>query len=201
MTAANIEQIVAFIRETDRLKGITRKNKPLGQERFENSAEHSWQVALMAISLAGFADPAVDLLRVVKMLLVHDIGEVDTGDTIVYAEEGWDELKEAEALAIERICALLPEPQRTDFVGLWHEFEAAASPEARFAHALDRAIPALLNLAREGQSWVENGIGYQQVIARIGPPIRAGCPALWDYLEPRLAAAQARGWFGSKSTP
>jgi len=198
MTAASIEQIVAFIRETDRLKGITRKNKPLGQERFENSAEHSWQVALMAISLVGFADPAVDLLRVVKMLLVHDIGEVDTGDTIVYAEEGWDELKEAEAQAIERICALLPEPQRTDFAGLWHEFEAAASPEARFAHALDRAIPALLNLARDGQSWVENGIGYQQVIARIGPPIKAGCPDLWDYLEPRLAAAQAQGWFDSK---
>jgi len=200
MTAANIEQIVAFIRETDRLKGIARKNKPLGQERFENSAEHSWQVALMAISLAGFADPAVDLLRVVKMLLMHDIGEVDTGDTIVYAEEGWDELKEAEAQAIERICALLPEPQRSEFTGLWREFETAASPEARFAHALDRSIPALLNLARDGQSWVENGIGYQQVIARIGPPIRSGCPALWDYLEPRLAAAQAHGWFGTKTT-
>lgn len=197
MSPANIEQIVAFIRETDRLKGITRKNKPLDQERFENSAEHSWQVALMAISLAGFADPTVDLLHVVKMLLVHDIGEVDTGDTIVYAEEGWDELKAAESRAIERICALLPEPQRTDFAELWREFEAAESPEARFAHALDRAIPALLNLARDGQSWVENGIGYEQVLARIGPPIRSGCPALWDYLEPRLTAAQAQGWFGT----
>lgn len=200
MTATSIEQIVAFIRETDQLKKITRKNKPLGQKRFENSAEHSWQFALMAISLAVYADPAVDILRVVKMLLVHDIGEIDTGDTIVYAEGGWDERKQAELKAIERICALLPEPLGAEFVDLWHDFEAGESPEARFAHALDRAIPALLNLARDGQSWVENGISYQQVIARIGPPIRVGFPALWDWLKPQLDAAQAQGWFGTKST-
>jgi len=197
VTATGIEQIVAFIRETDQLKRITRKNKPLGLERLENSAEHSWQVALMAISLAGFADPAVDKLRVVKMLLVHDIGEIDTGDTIVYAEGGWDKLKQAELKAIERICALLPEPLGAEFIDLWHDFETGASPEARFANALDRSIPALLNLARNGQSWVENGISYEQVVARIGPPIRSGCPALWGWIKPQLDAAQAQGWFGT----
>jgi len=198
VTATSIEQIVAFIREADQLKRITRKNKPLGQERLENSAEHSWQVALMAISLAGLADPAVDLLRVVKMLLVHDLGEIDTGDIIVYAEGGWDERKQAELKAIERICALLPEPLGAEFIDLWRDFDAGESPEARFAHALDRSIPALLNLARDGQSWVENGISYEQVVARIGPPIRSGCPSLWDWMKPQLDAAQAQGWFGTR---
>jgi len=197
MTATAISRIVDFIRETDRLKGVTRKNKPLGAERFENSAEHSWQVAMMAVALAGFADPAVDISRVVTMLLVHDVGEIDTGDTIVYAEEGWEERKIAELAAARRILGMLPEPQSEQLLELWQEFETGVSSEARFAHALDRAIPALLNLSCNGQSWVENGISYERVIARIGPPIEAGCPALWDYLKPRLDAAQEQGWFGT----
>jgi len=193
-----MQQIIDFIRELDKLKGITRKNRPLGMERFENAAEHSWQVAVLAFSLAGFADSVVDVNRVVRMLLVHDIGEIDTGDRIVYAESGWEEHKQAELAAVERIFGLLPDARRREMLQLWMEFEAGETPEARFAHAADRAIPAILNLASRGQSWVENGIGYERVIARIGPPIRAGCPALWIHLKAELDKAQEAGWFGTR---
>ncbi|MCM0080503.1 HD domain-containing protein [Geomonas sp. Red32] len=190
-----MQQVVDFILELDKLKGVTRKNKPLGLSRFENSAEHSWQIAMLAWSLEQYAAEPVDIRRVIGMLLVHDIGEIDTGDVIVYAVGGWEERKEAERRAVERIFGLLDEPHRSHFLGLWLEFDEEATPEAVFAHAADRAMPALLNLAQNGQSWCENGIGYEQVVNRIGPPIRRGCPALWDYLEARLAKEREKGWF------
>jgi putative hydrolase of HD superfamily len=139
----------------------------------------------------------VDIDRVVHMLLVHDIGEIDTGDTIVYAEDGWEARKAAERAAVARIFGLLPEDAGGRLLVLWYEFEDAVTPEARFAHAVDRAMPALLNLANAGQSWRENGITHARVVARIGPPIRAGCPALWSYLEARLDQANRAGWFGA----
>ena len=131
------------------------------------------------------------------MLLVHDIGEIDTGDTLVYVEGGWDERKAAELAAVRRIFGLLPAAQTAHYLALWQEFDDAATPEARFAHAVDRAMPALLNLANDGQSWRENGVSHARVVQRIGPPIREGCPALWAYMEERLEAARAAGWFGS----
>jgi len=192
-----MQQVVDFILELDRLKGVTRKNRPLGLDRYENSAEHSWQIALLALSLAPFAGAATDMNRVVGMLLVHDIGEIDTGDTIVYAVGGWEERKAAELVAVTRIFGLLPEPQGAKFLDLWLEFERAETPEALFANAADRAIPALLNLAQNGQSWRENAIGFERVVDRIGPPIKAGCPPLWDYLLARLQAEHRKGWFGA----
>ncbi|HXE96746.1 MAG TPA: HD domain-containing protein [Dongiaceae bacterium] len=194
---STMQQIVDFILELDKLKGVTRKNRPLGLDRFENSAEHSWQIALLAFSLEQYAGTAIDINRVIAMLLVHDIGEIDTGDTIVYAEGGWEERKKAELAAMTRIFGILQEPQRSSFMELWLEFENAETPEARFAHAADRAMPALLNLANQGQSWRENGIRHEQVVNRIGPSIKAGCPALWDYLEARLEEERQKGWFGS----
>ena len=194
---STMQQIVDFILELDKLKGVTRKNRPLGLDRFENSAEHSWQIALLAFSLEQYAGTAIDINRVIAMLLVHDIGEIDTGDTIVYAEGGWEERKKAELAAVTRIFGILQEPHRSSFMELWLEFENAETPEARFAHAADRAMPALLNLANEGQSWRENGIRHEQVLNRIGPAIKAGCPALWDYLEARLEEERQKGWFGS----
>jgi putative hydrolase of HD superfamily len=191
-----MQQIVDFILELDKLKGVTRKTRPLGLERYENSAEHSWQIALLAASLAHHAETAVDIHRVIGMLLVHDIGEIDTGDTMVYTEGGWTERKVAERAAVERIFGILPEAQGAKFLALWQEFEDAATPEARFAHAMDRAMPVLLNLANDGQSWRENGIGPDRVIRRVGPPIQAGCPALWAYLEGRLEEERRKGWFG-----
>ena len=191
-----MQQIVDFILELDKLKGVTRKTRPLGLERYENSAEHSWQIALLAASLAPYAAEPVDVDRVTAMLLVHDVGEIDTGDTIFYAEGGWPERKAAERAAVTRIFSLLPEPQRSTFLGLWDEFERNETPEARFANAADRAMPVLLNLAGGGQSWRENGIAYERVVSRVGPPIRAGCPALWEYLAARLEEKRREGWFG-----
>ena len=195
---STMQQIVDFILELDKLKGVTRKNRPLGLDRFENSAEHSWQIALLALSLERYAGAALDINRVIAMLLVHDIGEIDTGDTIVYAEGGWEERKQAELVAVTRIFGMVSEPQRSSFMELWLEFENAETPEARFAHAADRAMPALLNLANQGQSWRENGISYERVVNRIGPPIKAGCPAMWDYLEARLEEERQKGWFGAE---
>ncbi|WP_144373604.1 HD domain-containing protein [Vogesella urethralis] len=192
-----MQQIIDFILELDKLKGVTRKTRPLGLDRQENSAEHSWQIAMLAASLAPYAPQAVDIQRVIAMLLVHDIGEIDTGDTIVYATEGWEERKAAELVAVKRIFGLLPAQQGDAFLALWQEFEAAETAEARFANAADRAMPVLLNLANNGQSWRENGISYERVVDRIREPIEAGCPALWAYLQERLAFARTQHWFGA----
>jgi putative hydrolase of HD superfamily len=192
-----MQEIVDFILELDKLKGITRKTRPLGLDRYENSAEHSWQIALLALSLVDYAEPGIDIHRVVGMLLVHDIGEIDTGDTIVYAEGGWDERKAAELAAVRRIFGMLPKDREAQFLELWQEFDDEETPEALFAHAVDRAMPVLLNLANNGQSWRENGISYERVAGRVGPQIRAGCEPLWKYLEARLEEAHQRGWFGA----
>jgi putative hydrolase of HD superfamily len=197
MSASTLPAIVDFILEIDRLKGVTRKNRPLDQARYENAAEHSWQIALLALSLLPLAPAPVDGARVVEMLLVHDIGEIDTGDAMIYATLDWAARKRDERAAVERIVGLLPPVQRDRFLARWIEFDDEATPEAVFAHAVDRAMPALLNLAAQGQSWRENGVTHAQVLRRIGPPIEAGCPALWHYLKQRLDAAQADGWFGS----
>lgn len=191
-----IEHVVSFIIEIDKLKAVTRKVKPLGLERYENPAEHSWQIALLAWSLAPFAEAPVDINRVVKLLLVHDIGEIDTGDTMAFVVEGIAERKQAERVAVERIFGLLPEAERDEMLALWQEFEEESTPEARLAHAADRAMPVLLNLANNGQSWRENSITYDRVIARVGPQINAGCPALWEHLKARLAKEHDAGWFG-----
>ena len=197
----SLQRIVEFVLELDKLKAVTRKNRPIGLARYENSAEHSWQIALLAMSLQPHADPGIDIARVVGMLLVHDIGEIDTGDTMVYVEDGQAERKAAERAAVLRIFGLLPPAQAGPLMALWQEFDDAATPEARFAHAADRAMPVLLNLASDGQSWRENGIDHARVVRRIGPPIRAGCPALWAYLEGRLDEAHRLGWFGADARP
>jgi putative hydrolase of HD superfamily len=192
-----MQQIIDFILELDKLKGVTRKTRPLGLTRQENSAEHSWQIAMLAASLAHHAASPIDINHVVRMLLVHDIGEIDTGDTLVYAEGDWEARKAAELAAVKRIFGLLPESQGAAFLALWQEFERGETPEARFAHAVDRAMPVLLNLANNGQSWRENGVSHERVVRRIAAPIKAGCPALWDYLEGRLEEARQKGLFGA----
>ncbi len=190
-----MQQIIDFVLELDKLKGVTRKTRPLGLDRLENPAEHSWQIALLAASLVQYAAEPVNIDHVIAMLLVHDIGEIDTGDTIAYAIGGWDERKAAELVAVRRIFGLLPEPHASRFLTLWQEFEAGETAESRFANAADRAMPVLLNLANNGQSWRENGITCERVVARVQTQIRNGCPALWDYLDVRLTDAQQRGWF------
>jgi putative hydrolase of HD superfamily len=195
-----MQNIVDFIIETDRLKSVTRKTRPLGLDRYENSAEHSWQLALLAWAMSSYAEPGIDIDRVIGMLLIHDLGEIDTGDTIVYVEDGWEERKAAELAAVTRMFGRLEEPQRSRMMGLWQEFETGETPEARYANAIDRAMPVLLNLANEGQSWRENGISYERVLKRVAPQIRKGCPPLWEHLERRLEEAFRGGWFGIAST-
>ena len=192
-----MQSVIDFVLELDKLKTVTRKTKTLHSDRYENSAEHSWQIAMLAWSLAPYAPANTDINQVIKLLLVHDIGEIDTGDTIVYANADWDALKAEELAAVQRIFGLLPAQQAAELLVLWQEFEDGETVDAQFAHACDRAMPVLLNLANNGQSWRENGISYERVVARIEAPISRGCPALWQYLAQRLAAAQQAGWFGS----
>jgi putative hydrolase of HD superfamily len=193
----SMQQIVDFILELDKLKAVTRKVRPRGLDRYENSAEHSWQIAMMAASLASHAESPVDIDRVIAMLLVHDIGEIDAGDTMVFVEGGWEQRKAAELAGVKRIFGLLPDAQGAAFLALWQEFEDAVTPESRFAHSVDRAMPVLINLANQGGSWKENGISYERVVQRVGPEVKAGCPALWDYLACRLEAVRDRGYFGA----
>lgn len=191
-------KVVDFILEIDRLKSVTRKVRPARMDRYENSAEHSWQIALFAASLKPFADAPLDIDHVIRMLLVHDLGEIDTGDTIVFEREGWQERKSAERAAVERIFGLLPHSTGEAFLALWEEFEVTETEEARFAHAVDRSMPVLLNLQNEGGSWKEHGITYTRVVERVRPEIADGCPALWRYLEARLIEAHENEWFGGE---
>lgn len=192
-----MQEMIDFILELEKLKAVERKVRPLGLLRYENSAEHSWQIALFAASLASYAAAPIDINRVILMLLVHDIGEIDAGDTMVFVEGGWEERKAAELAAVTRIFGLLPEGRGTAFLALWREFEDGTTAESRFAHAVDRAMPVLLNLSNQGQSWRENGISYERVLKRVGPEIDAGCPALWEYLHGRLEEVRNMGWFGA----
>jgi len=192
-----VQKIIEFILELDKLKAVTRKVRPLGLERYENSAEHSWQIAMFASALLPYAEGQVDINRVISMLLVHDIGEIDTGDTMVFVEFGWEERKAAEQAAVRRIFGLLSDGRGEAFLDLWRGVEGGFTADSRFAHAVDRAMPVLLNLSNNGQSWRENGISYDRVVRRIAPEINAGCPALWEYIEARLQKARSEGWFGA----
>lgn len=191
----SVEQSVQFLLELDGLKKITRKTKIAGGARYENSAEHSWQIALMAMAFESYAAEPVAIDRVVKMLLLHDVGEIDAGDVIVYAKVDAAQRSAEELAGVERVIGTLPRGQAEPLIELWKEFEAAQTPEARFAHAMDRAMPVFLNLANQGQSWRENGVRYEQVVARIRGEIEAGSPALWRYLEARCNEARQQGWF------
>jgi putative hydrolase of HD superfamily len=184
-----MQQIIDFVLELDKLKGVTRKIRPLGLDRYENSAEHSWQLTLFATALLPYAPQPVDLNRVIRMLLVHD-------DTIAFAVGGWEERKAAELAAVRRIFGILPQLQAQPLIALWQEFEAEETPDARFANAVDRAMPVLLNLNNNGQSGRDHNISYERVVARIEGQIKNGCPALWEYLRARLEAAHKSGWFG-----
>jgi len=192
----SIAAIAEFLLEIDKLKSVTRATKPAGTDRHENSAEHSWQVALMAFALQPYAAESVQIDRVARMLLVHDVGEIDAGDVIVYAKVDPVVRAAQELAGVRRVFGILPGEQAQPLIALWEEFEAAETAEARFAHALDRAMPVFLNLANQGQSWRDHNVSYERVMARLQPEIEAGCPALWSYLEGRLREARAAGWFG-----
>jgi putative hydrolases of HD superfamily len=190
-----VHNIVQLVLEIDKLKGVLRKVKPVGEDRYENTAEHSWQIAVFALSLAKTLEFSVNEERVVAMLLVHDIGEIDAGDKFVFAQDGWEERKAAELRAVARIFSLAPEAAANFLLDLWKEFDVGETPDARFAKAIDRSMPVLLNLSNHGGSWLENRITYERVCARVGPEIDAGCPELWKYVKQQLEAAKQNGFF------
>ncbi len=182
MPSERLRQQLAFLMEIDRLKEVLRQTYLTTESRRrENSAEHSWHLALMAMVLAEYADePARDMGRVIKMVLIHDLVEIDAGDTYIYDTQAQARKLSEERRAAERIFGLLPSDQAEEFRALWEEFEARETPEARFAAALDRLMPLLHNYHTQGVSWQEHQVRSDKVYAMNRPRIQAGSRALWE---------------------
>ena len=192
MTDSRLNAQLTFLLEIDRLKRVLRRTSLVGGERRENSAEHSWHLAMMALVLADYANEPVDLLHTIKMLLVHDIVEIDAGDTFAYDVQANLDKEAREQAAAERIFGLLP-PDQCDVVrALWEEFDARQTPEARFANALDRMMPALQNYANDGGTWRMAGVDYAAVVRRLHP-IDDGSHMLWQHVDAMLTDAVASG--------
>jgi putative hydrolases of HD superfamily len=189
---SRLDDQLAFLLEMDRLKSVVRRNYLADGTRRENTAEHSWTLALMAIVLAEHAAEPVDVARVVQMVVVHDLVEVDAGDTYVYDDAGLSTQAEREDRAADRIYALLPGDQGAELRAAWEEFEHGTSPEARFARSVDRFAGFLLNESSGGRAWRENGITADRVAAR-NASVGDGAPALWDEVQRRLAEVVAQG--------
>ena len=194
MTTDRLVRQVEFLLEVDRLKGIGRQSYVLGGERKENSAEHSWHVALMAVVLAEHAPETIDLVRVVRMLLVHDLVEIDAGDAYFYDEAANEAKPELELAAAERIFGLLPAGQATDLHAAWEEFEVCETPEARFAKSMDRLMPLLHNHYTQGRSWLEHGISREQVHTRFLGDMEHASPAFYQLAVSLIDDAVEKGW-------
>lgn len=186
---------INFILELDKLKAIYRKALiRADKNRYENSAEHSWHIALTAHVLAPYANATVDISRVCLMLLIHDIVEIDAGDTFAFDHHTiLGQQAEKEAAAAERIFGLLPSPQRESMIALWHEFEQAETADAQFAKAIDRILPLIQNMQNEGGSWVQNKVFKHQVIKR-NQYLETAAPKLWQYVLEQIDIAEDRGW-------
>lgn len=183
---------IEFIKEIDKLKYIQRKTKLFNSDRNENDAEHSWHLALMAIVLAEHANEAVDLFKVVKMLLVHDLVEIDAGDTFIYDTQKEHTNTDEERLAAQRIFGMLPEAQAEELTGIWEEFEAGNTAEAKFARAMDRLEPLLQNSSNQGGTWKEFDVPYSKVYNK-KKVIKEGAATIWDYAENLLNENVAKG--------
>ena len=181
-----------FVIEVDKLKNIYRQTYVLNEDRKENDAEHSWHLALMAMFLWEYSDKQIDLLKVMKMVLIHDIVEIDAGDTYCYDKKGYEDKEDRENKAANRIFALLPDDQRDEVFQLWREFEDTNTPESKFAAALDRLQPMMLNYTKGGVSWKEHSIKYEQVISR-NQPIQNGSEELWSYVKSILDECKING--------
>lgn len=183
---------IAFIKEVDKLKYILRKTKLLNSDRNENDAEHSWHLALMATVLAGHANFPVDLLRVIKMLLIHDIVEIDAGDTFIYDTHKNHSNTDEERKAANRIFGLLPDDQASELIEIWEEFEEGKTNEAKFARAMDRLEPLLQNTSNNGGTWNEFGVNYEKVYAK-KQVIQHGSDRIWQYAEQLINESVEKG--------
>jgi len=188
----DLAERLRFVLEMDKLKSVLRQTMLADGSRQENSAEHSWHLAMTALALAPFADEPVDLERVVKILLVHDIVEIDAGDVFIYDAEARAAVAQAEEDAADRIFGMLPEPQGSDLRSAWDEYEARETPEAKFAYSCDRLQPLMLNLAIGGGSWNRHGITADQV-KKINGGIALGLSRVWEIADAILDASVADG--------
>ncbi|HCG8481126.1 TPA: HD domain-containing protein [Vibrio parahaemolyticus] len=192
-----LEKQLALLIELDKLKSVLRRTRVKSAEgRLENSGEHSWHVALMAVLMVEHANAPVDICRVMKMLLIHDVVEIDAGDTFVYDTAASKEQAEKEIKAAERLFGMLPTDQGQELLALWLEFEAAQSDDAKYAKALDRLIPMLLNYHTNGQSWKENSVAREQALT-INKRIEFGSVTLWDKAKELIEEATEKGWLKS----
>jgi putative hydrolase of HD superfamily len=180
MNFEHLLQQVAFIHEIDKVKYIQRKSRLFNSDRRENDAEHSWHLAVMAMVLARHASESVDTLKVIKMLLIHDVVEIDAGDVFLYDTVLNHTNTEAERKAAERIFGLLPPEQTEEFTAIWEEFEAGETPEAKFARAMDRLEPLLQDVSNNGVVWREHNVSYDKVVQK-NSIIQHGSQTLWDF--------------------
>ena len=184
---------IEFILEVDRLKHVLRQTILMDRSRRENSAEHSWHIALLVLVFAEYSkETDIDFFHVMKMLVIHDLVEIDAGDTYCYDDKGREDQAQREEIAADRIFGLLPADLVAEFRGLWDEFEKRETAESRFAHALDRVQPFLHNYFTDGQTWQANNINSRQVQERMRP-VKDGAPDLWDYVNALIGSAVKRG--------
>jgi len=192
MIPESLQKQIAFIKEIDKIKYIQRKTKLFNSDRNENDAEHSWHLAVMAIVLAGHANEDVDILKVVKMVLIHDIVEIDAGDTFIYDMQKNHQNTADERLAAQRIFGLLPEEQARELIEIWEEFEAGQTKEAKFAKSMDRLEPLLQNTSNNGGTWNEFGVNYEKVYEK-KKVIKEGSTSLWDFAENLIDESVEKG--------
>ena len=192
MNTEDLLNQIAFIKEIDKVKYIQRKTKLFNSDRHENDAEHSWHLALMAIVLAEHSDETIDVLKVVKMVLIHDIVEIDAGDIFLYDSQINHDNTEQERLAANRIFSLLPKKQAEEMIAIWEEFEAGETNEAKFAKSMDRLEPLLQNTSNDGGTWKEFGVNYKKVYEKKSI-IKEGSTTLWNYAEGLINESVTKG--------
>lgn len=185
-------QQVEFIKEIDKLKYIQRKTRLFNSERCENDAEHSWHLAMMTLVLAEHANQSIDVLKVLKMVLIHDIVEIDAGDTFIYDTNKNHDNTEEELAAAKRIFGILPEEQAKEFIGLWMEFEDGLTDEAKFARSMDRFQPLLQNTSNNGGTWAEYNVNYDKVYNK-KKVIEKGSSSIWHYAENLINESVEKG--------
>ena len=189
----NLLKQIAFIKEIDKLKYIQRKTKLFNSNRHENDAEHSWHLAMMTLVLAEHSDKTIDVLKVLKMVLIHDIVEIDAGDIFLYDPTKNHTNSEEELIAAKRIFGLLPECQAEEFIAIWEEFEKGDTDEAKFAKSIDRFEPLLQNISNNGGTWVEFDVPYQKVYNQ-KKVIKNGSEEIWSYAENLINESVEQGF-------
>jgi putative hydrolase of HD superfamily len=191
--SSRFQKQIEFILEVDKLKHVLRQTILMDRSRRENSAEHSWHIALLVPVLAEYSkETDIDMFHVMKILVIHDLVEIDAGDTYCYDDKGREDQARREEIAADRIFGLLPVDQATEFRALWDEFEERETAESRFANALDRVQPFLHNYFTDGQTWQANHINSRQVHERMRP-VKDGAPDLWDYVNTLIEDAVKKG--------